>query len=97
MLHKTFFYKDTQGKRTPYKNKPSLLKKTSVDGSTTISPAETAAGRHRNISALDVSSDNKYTTTEPQKQEKSEENSATPQHNNNKPSNKQRQRLCRRT
>ena len=58
MLHKTFFYKDVNGKRVPYKNKPSLFDKTSVDGSTTISPAEkTTAGRHRNISALDVSAD----------------------------------------
>ena len=69
MLHKTFFYKDAQGKRVPYKNKPSLLKESSVDGSTTISPAESAAGRHRNISALDASSESKDTTSEPQKQE----------------------------
>ena len=25
-LHKTFFYKDSKGKRIPYKNKPSILK-----------------------------------------------------------------------
>lgn len=73
MLHKTFFYKDAQGKRTPYRNKPSVLKKTSVDGSTTISPAETAAGRHRKISALDASTD-KTTTSEPKNQISEQEN-----------------------
>ena len=69
MLHKTFFYKDSQGKRVPYKNKPSLLRKSPVDGSTTISPTEeTVAGRHRNISALGVS-ESKDTTSEPKSQE----------------------------
>ena len=73
MLHKTFFYKDGQGKRVPYKNKPSLLKKSSVGGSTTISPTETAAGRHRNISALDAS-ESKDTTSGPQMQEIGQKN-----------------------
>lgn len=63
-LHKTFFYKDSQGKRVPYRNKESLLKKAPVDGSTTISPAMDAAGRHREISALDATSENKDTTSD---------------------------------
>ncbi len=69
MLHKTFFYRGAEGKREPYKNRPSLLKKASVDGSTTISPANEAAGRHRKISALDALSDSKDTTSEPKNQE----------------------------
>ena len=64
MLHKTFFYKDSAGKRIPFKNKPSIKEKWSVDGSTTISPVEEQqpAGTE-NISALDhFSGDNTVQT-----------------------------------
>ena len=56
LLHKTFFYRDAAGKRVPYKNKPSILEKWSVDGSTTISPAKKQPADTENISALDQSS-----------------------------------------
>lgn len=56
VLHKTFFYRDAAGKRVPYKNKPSILERWSVDGSTTISPAEVQQPADtENISALDQS------------------------------------------
>ena len=56
MLHKTFFYKDSEGKRIPYKNKRSLLEKWSVDGSTTIIPTvKQQPADTENISALDHS------------------------------------------
>lgn len=56
VLHKTFFYRDVAGRRVPYKNKPSILKRWSVDGSTTISPAEVQQPADtENISALDQS------------------------------------------
>ena len=62
MLHKTFFYKDSAGKRTPFKNKPSIKEKWSVDGSTTISPIENQQPADtENISALDQSSASKGT------------------------------------
>ena len=61
VLHKTFFYRDGAGKRVPYKkNKPSVLKKWSEDGSTSISPADAQQPADTdNISALDQSSDGK--------------------------------------
>ena len=63
MLHKTFFYKDAAGKRIPFKNKPSIKEKWSVDGSTTISPAVSRQqpADTENISALDQSSEGKGT------------------------------------
>ena len=63
MLHKTFFYKDSEGKRTPYKNKPSIKGKWSEDGSTSISPADNQhLADTENISALDHISDGKDNT-----------------------------------
>ena len=53
VLHKSFFYRDKTGKRIPYKNKPSIFEKWSVDGSTTISPAKKQPADTDNISALD--------------------------------------------
>lgn len=54
MFHKTFFYKDAKGKRVPFKNKPSFIKQSSVDGSTTISPVDNQQPADtENISALD--------------------------------------------
>ena len=53
LLHKSFFYRDKTGKRIPYKNKPSIFEKWSVDGSTTISPAEKQPADTDNISVLD--------------------------------------------
>ncbi|MBR0263566.1 MAG: zeta toxin family protein, partial [Prevotella sp.] len=62
MLHKTFFYKDAKGKRVPFKNKPSIKEKWSVDGSTTISPVESQQPADtENISALGQSSEDKGT------------------------------------
>lgn len=50
------------GKRVPYKNKPSILKKWSEDGSTSISPAKSKQPADtENISALDHSSAGKVT------------------------------------
>lgn len=47
---------DGKDKRVPYKNKPSILERWSVDGSTTISPAEVQQPADtENISALDQS------------------------------------------
>ena len=63
MLHKTFFYKDSEGKRIPYKNKPSIKEKWSEDGSTSISPADNQhLADTENISALDHISDGKDNT-----------------------------------
>lgn len=58
LLHKTFFYKDSNSNRIPYKNKPSLLKESPADGSTTISPEDNnqQPADTENISALDASS-----------------------------------------
>ena len=65
VLHKTFFYRDAAGKRVPYKNKPSILKKWSEDGSTSISPAKSKQPADtENISALDHSSAGKVTEKE---------------------------------
>lgn len=63
VLHKTFFYRDSDGKRVPYKNKPSILKKWSEDGSTSISPVDALQqpADTENISALDQLSDGKGT------------------------------------
>ncbi|MDY2622932.1 MAG: LPD1 domain-containing protein [Alloprevotella sp.] len=50
---------DGKDKRVPYKNKPSILERWSVDGSTTISPAEVQQPADtENISALDQSISN---------------------------------------
>ena len=50
------------GKRVPYKNKPSILKKWSEDGSTSISPAKSKQPADtEDISALDHSSAGKVT------------------------------------
>ena len=71
ILHKTFFYRDAQGKRIPYKNKPSILKKWSEDGSTSISPTENQQPADTdNISALDQSSEGKITESRPTVQAK---------------------------
>ncbi len=71
-LHKTFFYKDSQGKSIPYKNKPNILEKRSVDGSTTISPAEEQQPADtENISALDQSSNGKVTNNSEKSYDKS--------------------------
>lgn len=71
MLHKTFFYKDSTGKRIPFKNKPSIKEKWSVDGSTTISPVESQQPADTdNISALDQSSAGKVTQKIDNHQEK---------------------------
>jgi len=77
VLHKTFFYRDAAGKRIPYKNKPSILEKWSVDGSTTISPVESQQPADtENISALDQSSEGKDTNESEEKQEKVEKSSS---------------------
>ncbi|MDO4497934.1 MAG: hypothetical protein Q4B58_08940, partial [Bacteroidales bacterium] len=60
VLHKTFFYRDSAGRRVPYRNKPSILEKWSEDGSTSISPTETQQPADtEDISALDQSSEEK--------------------------------------
>lgn len=63
LLHKTFFYRDSNSNRVPYKNKPSLLRKTSVDGSTTISPTVSSSRQTPNLSALDVNP-NEFSSSE---------------------------------
>lgn len=80
ILHKTFFYRDAAGRRVPYKNKPSILKKWSVDGSTTISPAnEKQPADTENISALDHSSEGKGTNNSANNQENSVKSAERPE------------------
>ena len=56
ILHKTFSIEIREVKESLYKNKPSILKKWSVDGSTTISPVgKQQPADIENISALDHS------------------------------------------
>lgn len=79
LLHKTFFYKDSNSNRIPYKNKPSLLKESPADGSTTISPEDNnqQPADTENISALDASSaseDRNSVSNSQENAEKSDEN-----------------------
>lgn len=81
ILHKTFFYRDATGKRVPYKNKPSILEKWSVDGGTTISPANQQPADTENISALDLSSLDKGSEKSPAGQGKSRKVAGSPTSN----------------
>ncbi|MBO4870924.1 MAG: hypothetical protein J5565_02940 [Muribaculaceae bacterium] len=73
VLHKTFFYQHRNGKHIPYKNKPSIIKKWSEDGSTSISPAENQQpAETENLSTLDHLSDGKVSAENRNVQENGE-------------------------